>query len=1137
MGLSVRLVENLDQVVAPVAEHLATGSADIDFFETDHIIVPNAGVRAWLLQKLAHTMGADDGQPNGAVGNVEVGFIGMLDRFITPGRSGSDPWNLEHLTFVVLQAIHDLRGEHGVTSNIERLGGGLKAARTMADRFDRYHARRPHMIRCWEAGRAELSPFVGADTLLTDDGEIDSILVEPALAAADHWQFALWRRVRELVGEPSPPARTADALVALRRDGASGRVPRRIAVVGLQTISPRHVEALVALSRVTEVTVFLVHPSPNLAAAWSRRFVDVPVTPGVAIMSPNLPAVPAGTNPLVWSWLRGSMDLQHMLAVNGVAPDPHPASMAQRADGLLGHVQRAIADPSSVAPHPIEPGDQSFLIHRTHNLARQVEVLHDALLHAFEQLPGLQPHEVVIISPDIAAAAPHLQAVFSRAVADAEGGSFVLPLVIADRGLREFDEGARLLADVVTLLRSRFGVGEVLDVITSPLVLSRFGLGPDDVDTWKRYMERTRVRWGIDAQHRVSTWNVDLGAEGPAHTWVNAIRRSLLGATLPDTDAPVVELGGVVPVIDVEPGEIRAITALAEIMSVLARAQAGVSAARPVADWCTLLETTLGGLVEAGQGETDEALRAVNNFLAHSVVPVGSGELDVQVPVDFAHFGSLVTEQLTATPGRQPLRTGAITATSMIPLRSVPFRVVCVVGLDDGALASGDAEGDDLESRQSLIGDADARLEQRRALLDAVTAAQDRVVITCTGRNVKNNVLMPLVTPLAELVELCTELGVGANTSHHDLSAVEVLHPRHFNSPSNFVKGQIIHGVVWSHSPSALHAARNSGAVTEGQRPAALDIEPLRVVPLELLEQMVKDPLTVFLRGTLEISNWRENRQDEPATVPLTVSTREGVRLVQSLLSAQAEGQSAEEWEETAVVGGDLPPGGYRTSEIADIKSFATDLRAAAGEWTGVSAEDVIVSLDLGDGRVLTGVIPGVHTRDDGTAFLMRPCLTKYQWEDMRAIAPLHMLVLAAMGRNITDCAAPGRHDNGDKAARRNIQPAAVLGTSGCTERIIALVDLLETARRMPCPSFNGAGALAATDRDAAADKFQACVEGWGFGTSDEAFVYGYSPFFDDVFPEGSPQVAFCADLASVIIPAADAKNQVPKGWRRYTFS
>ena len=1136
MGLDVRFVENLDQVVAPVADHLAAGASDRDLFETDHVIVPNAGVRAWLLQQLAHTMGADDGHPNGAIGNVEVGFVGMLDRFVTPSTRHADPWSVNHLTFVVLQAVADLAGDAEVAANVERLGGGLNAARTLADRFDRYHARRPHMIRCWETGRAELSPYVGADRVVTDEGAVESVLSTQALATGDVWQFTLWRRVRELIGRPSPPARTADALVGLSRDGST-LIPRRLAVVGLQSLSTRHVEILRALADVCQITVFLVHPSPVLAESWGRMFSSVPKSPGAAVARTPLPPVPEGTHPLVWSWLRGSMDLQHLLAVNGVPTGAHADRPRSEPSNLLGHVKATVTSPGTIERHDIAPDDQSLLVHRAHNLARQAEVLHDALLHAFGQLPDLQPHEVVIVSPDIAAAAPHLQAVFARQMNTASGEPFVLPLVIADRGLREFDEGARLLVDMVSLLQSRFGVSDVLAVITSPLVLRRFGLGPDDVETWKRYMERTRVRWGIDGTHRAAAWKVQLGEEALSHTWVNVIRRSLLGATLPDTESPQVGLGGVVPVVDVAPGEVRAITALAEIMSVLARAQMLTDTARPVDEWCALLEDVLGSLVSGESGETDEALHAIDHFVTSSRVPTADGPMEVAVPVRFSHLGSLVAEQLTASPGRQPLRTGAITATSMIPLRSVPFRVVCIVGLDDGVLGTAEAEGDDLESRQVLIGDADARLDQRRALLDAVIAAQDRLIVTCTGRSVKNNMLTPLVTPLAELTELCVDLGARDNPAHKDLSSVEVLHPRHFNSPANFVKGQLVHGLVWSHSESALLAAAGSGAVTDRTTPVPFSLQPLQVIRLESLEQLAKDPLGVFLRETLEISNWRDNRQDDPATVPLALSRRETLRLTRSLLAAFSEGRTAEQWKASALIGGDLPPGGYRTNAVQAITGFATDIRTAIGEWASVTMEDLDVSLDLGDGRVVRGTVPNVHTREDGTVYLMRPCLDDYEWQEARTIVPLHMLLLAASGLSVTDAPVPGLHADGNRAARRNIRPAGTLGQADSMARIAALADLFETARCMPCPSFGGAGALASSDREAAATAFQARLSERGFVRSDEAFVYGLAPLFDDVFPEDSPSIGFCSELDRLLSSVVDGRNNVPKGWRRYEFA
>jgi len=1138
VALSLRFVQQLDHVIEPVVSRLTDGIQDRDLFETDYIVVPNAGVRAWLLQKLAYTLGATPNNTDGVIGNVQVGFIGMLDKFIAPVNRHNDPWGVEHLTFAVLHAVDQLRDDSAVVANISRLGGGLKAARTMADRFDRYHARRPHMIRKWEDGLAELSPSIGDDARFNDVGELEAVLVPAPLKPEDQWQFTLWRKVRELIGMLSPPARSANALQQLRQGDVAHNVPSRITVVGLQSLSSRHVEVLRALALVSDVSVVMVHPSPELVNYWSGQFANRPVAPGIAIARPSVTAVPERFNTLVYSWLRGSMDLQHMLAVNGVAVAPYQVAHSKNSTHLLASVQNAVTRPSEIhKADAFTTADQSLLIHRAHNLARQVEVLHDALLHAFDQLPNLQPHEVVIVSPDIAKAAPLLQATFQREVTNSKGETFSLPLVVADRGLREVDEGSRLLADLLSLLRSRFGISDVLPVITSPLVLKRFRLSADDVDTWKRYIEQARVRWGLDDTHRLNAWKVNLGTEGLAHTWALAIRRSLLGATLPDSPTPHIELGGVVPMIDVEPNEMRAITALAEIMSILAVAQNQIASNGNVDDWCNLVEECLTKLAFNDRGELDQALEAVNHFVVHSHVPMSNGELHVDVDVDFAHIAGLITEQLTAAPGRQPLRTGAITATSTIPLRSVPFRVVCIVGMDDGVLSAGDAEGDDLESRQQLIGDSDARLEQRRTLLDAIVAAQDRVIITCVGRSIKNNVLSPMVTPLAELVELCQALGVGDHGEHKDLSKMEVLHPRHFNSAINFVKGQLIKDLVWSHSSAARDAAASSYVSVGAQPVVPLQLEPAQIVSLDSVVNLVRDPLRVFVHETLGISTWRDNREDEPALIPLDIGNADYQALAASLFAGLASGGTEEEWEEAAVVSGLLPPGQYRVSAIDEIKAFVAEMRQKLTLLPYASVDDLDVSLALPSGRVLTGRIPGVCTRADGSKFILRTDFGKKK-ETFTQVLPIHLIVLCALGHEVESAYFLMQHDKEpEKCSARFVISDSPLVQEQCVERLNEMLNSLEVARSMPCPSFDGAASMAKSDRDAAADKFQQFVSnGRSYKYKLENLIYGFSPFFDDVLPDDSPIISFW-DVLSQAAPQLGKGANAGGGFSRFKFS
>ena len=180
----------------------------------------------------------------------------------------------------------------------------------------------------------------------------------------------------------------------------------------------------------------------------------------------------------------------------------------------------------------------------------------------------------------------------------------------------------------------------------------------------------------------------------------------ILGATLPDA-TPAPALGGVVPLDDVDLADIDDIAALIRVFDVVLDLDHYTTSDRTVGQWCDALETALLNLCGENCDELETPLRQLELFRTASN--------DIAVP--FADVKVLVGDMLGEVAGRQPLRTGAITATSMVPLRGVPYRVVCVVGFDDGAISGSETEGDDLIERQRLMGDHDARLEVRRALL------------------------------------------------------------------------------------------------------------------------------------------------------------------------------------------------------------------------------------------------------------------------------------------------------------------------------------------------------------------------------------------------------------------------------------
>lgn len=1119
MPLAIRYVRSLDEIVAPTVDFL---SRPVDLFARQRIVVPTAGAQAWLAATLARQLGAGDARMgDGILAAVEFSYPGTIARLLDVAAGPEiDPWHVDQLTFAVLEVLARRR-DAATVARVRRAGGPLLAASRIADRFDHYHFRRPGMILEWEAGRARMSPV--AD----DRGRS----VVPALAPQDRWQFELWREVRDSIDAPSPPAREL---------AATGPAPDAVLVAGLQALSLQQITLLETLAdlpapsgRPCDVRVVLVHPSPPLRPVWARE--APPPSPRVA-PARREPVHRAGIDPLVDAWLRGTRESQWLLASQGLAPTADEAGATEPCTvdaPLLARLQHTVAVGHAPAAGGAacrhDPGDTSVLIHRCHDLGRQAEVLFDAILHAFREIADLAPHDVVIVSPRIAELAPHLEATFGRTVVG-DGDTIHLPLLVADRGIREVSPGAELLAALLELLGSRCSVDGLLAVATHPLVTGEFRVDDDGRDAWRRCIDRTKIRWGLDAARRGRA-----GLDRPdlhAHTWRLGLERMLLGATVPDGDvAPV--LGDVVPLAGIDAADIEPLSSLIAIVGIIDSLDQAVAEPRPVGAWCDLLETALGRL--AGDDTDDLAVPLAElDALRQAAAAAPRAAGDLAVP--WHDVKTILAATLGAPVGRQPLRTGVITATSMIPLRGVSFRVVCLAGFDDEALVPRESDSEDLVDRQQLLGDLDARLDIRRGLLDCLLAAGDRLVITCTGMDVRNNATRPLPTPLAEFVEFAARHGVPPSRHHGpDHAAIEVFHPRHACSRRNFVtnaEGVVPRAHPWSHDQAALAAARALGCelpppslvVDESRQPALIDLRDLA--------EFMHDPLRPYVRTTLEISTWRDDDLEIPATLPLALDTlaRRALRddYLARLLTTRDAAALVEAWSAAVRANGDVPVGGYGGEVIEEITQFAASLlTVAAAEGLPLDGgRPEAVHLDL-DGIALSGTLERWYA-DAGTLVLVRPDARESQsdaFQRAKMLAVASLLAARADGREVERAVVFNQHKDwfpGAVRARGEPLPAAQVRRISLDARIdrgraTALLDelcgLYRQATVRPFGAFGETAALLGGDPAAAAEKFAAFTSAARYPDTLEAVVHGAQPSFDEVFPGDPETVRFFARL------------------------
>jgi exodeoxyribonuclease V gamma subunit len=1124
MGLNIQYVPNLATAIDPVADFLQTSIEGADLFQREYVIVPTAGVKAWLMPELARRFGARPGFSDGVVANIEVGYVGMLNRFIAPDRVMSDdPWSIDRMTARLL-TIFSQNPDHVYYQDlIERCGGPLRAARRMADRFDRYAVRRPGMIVAWENG----SPILTAES---STEVLDNEYVMRALSNEQMPQFELWRELRAAIDQPSWPMVTAQLLDSIANGTKIEGVPVRLLVVGLQSLSLQNLRVLEALATVSDVRVFLVHPSPGLERHWSNELATLPLTSGVVPLRETNFVIPEGVDSLVASWSRGSYELQKVLASQGIRPS-FAQAIQNASDTLLHRLQNTVAFDLAAVPGTLDASDHSLLIHRCHHISRQVEVAHTALLHAFNELEDLQPDEVVILCPNIESAAPYLEAIFDRPVKVSSGRTIKIPLVVGDRSLREVSDGADLLNTLLAVTMGRFSVDDVMGLATSSLVRKQFNVSTDSVALWYRIADRARVRWGLDAQQRAHA-----GLNAPqenAHTWKAAIERTLLGATLSD-QAPAIELGGVVPLTDFEVSDIPAIAQLIAILDVLGNLEVQTHIPQTVGRSCDMVQEALISLA----GSTDPELEAALEALDHVRFSMG-GEESASIPVAFAEFADVLTERLTASPGRQPLRTGAVTASSTIPLRSVPFRVICVLGVDDGSLSLGESEGDDLVDAQQFVGDPDARAEQRRVLLDAVMAAKERLIITCNGRSIKNNTPIPLVTPLAEFVDFCGRHGVENRKSRdgEDCSQIEVIHPRHAASEKNFVKGGVIGDRIWSPDDSLRSLAEairehriDEGAVFQG---GLFNVERQQIVELADLERAFVNPLDLFLSRTLRVNTYREDLRPDDATLPLASKNfKEVARSFLDGLLAEGIGFDVNKWRQAIRLTGILPVGAFGEAELLTAESLARSFVDKANEkgFHLVDLETIDIELRLADKSLVRCSLPGVDLHADVPALVFTSFKDDFDasyWSDKRALA-VRLLALIAAGSPVECVWAIHQKDKKTNPAIGQVRkmPLSVKSPiENSLERMATLAEMYYIAQSTPIGRFNGAVHKLSVDRDSARKTFDEFVRSDRYSNSGECLCFGADPDFDVVCAPGGILEQYWA-LAEAVLQIAPGTNQ-----------
>jgi exodeoxyribonuclease V gamma subunit len=1145
--LHIHRASRADALADALAALLAQTPADP--FAPEVVAVPTRGMERWLTQRMSAVLGARAGRADGICANVEFPSPHRLITDAVAAASGidpaEDPWLPERVVWPLLEVVDQALREPWLAVLATYLGADtgppdpvrqarrLSAVGHLASLFDRYALHRPTMIDAWRRG---------------EDVDTTGAPLDPDCT----WQAELWRRLRTRVAVPDLPERSADACERLRRSPELLDLPPRVSLFGLTRLPAGHLEVLRALAHGRDVHLFLLHPSPALWDTLSGSLPGAPVAPQPSLFDahPSLPppsvsrradrTADAPANRLLASWGRDAREMQVVLSAGAAEQVDHEHPSPAPPDTLLGRIQADVqADrppPGAPTPQhpdaraPLDPEDRSIEIHSCHGRARQVEVIRDAILHALADEPQLEPRDVIVMCPDIETFAPLIKATFGAGETTAwrdgdghlpedaapapaaPGAAIDLRVRLADRSLRQTNPVLGVVSQLLDLTEQRVTASQMLDLADRGPVRRRFRLDDDDLTRLQDWISRAGIRWGLDALHR-APYKLDAVQSG---TWQAGLERVLLGVTMTEDGQRLFR--DVLPLDDVDSRSIELAGRFAELVTRVGQAMDSLRARQSLAEWAQALADAADLLTDTPG--RDRWQRAELQRVLDEIASEADGSTATQLAP--AEMRAFLQRRLEGRPTRANFRTGHLTVCTLMPMRSVPHRIVCLLGLDDGAFPrKAPRDGDDLMLAEPHIGERDPRSEDRQLLLDALLAAQDRLIVTYTGNDERTNASRPAAVPVGELLDIVDATAV--TDGGHASDRVVIRHPLQPFDRRNFTAGEVAGPQPWSFDPVALEGALALSAPRRPPEPFLAGPLPRRadqVVELAELVRFVEHPVKAFLRQRLGIGlSTADDEIQDALSVELDGLERWGVG--QRLLEARRQGVDERTAALAEIARGTLPPGVLGLPVITELSPIVTGIVAEAALRApgGADAEPVDVRVRLADGRLLHGTVSGVCGDVLLTATFSRVSAKQ------RLAAWARLLALTATWPERPFSAVTVGRGSGRDDVRSVCIPALAATTKEravvAGRELAALMDLYDRGLREPLPLFAKTSAAYAEAVRAGQEPGAAAAEEW-------ATVFG----FDREDREAEHQLVFGGVLElAELMEAAPASDEVGDGW------
>ncbi len=916
------------------------------------VVVQSRAMERWISMELA--------RHNGISANCRFpfpnAFLRELFKCFIPDLTEPSPWDPEIMSFTIMKLLPsclDLPRFSNIKAYLKQDANRLKLYQLsdkIADLFDQYLVFRPELVFRWEKND------------IPDNQD-------------QAWQAILWQKLVEINGtlhRARLRKKVFDAFNAGTVDRST--LPERVSIFGVSYIPLFHLETFAVLSKATPINFFLLNPCKEywtdiISAKQHQRIRRTyPDTDGITaelhIEEGNQLLASMGNLGQDFFQLLGNFDAEF-----------HEVFDESPGNNMLSHVQfdilalrnRGPEGPdmqtessnlvSREKPAQISERDNSIQVHCCHSPMREIEVLHDNLLAFFEEDPGLLPKDIIVMVPDIEKYAPYVNAVFDVQSNDTRR----IPFSIADQTISQQSRLVDAFLSLLDLKDSRLTATQILRLLEYESVKQTFGFSNADIQILEQWVGDTRIRWGRDVNDRLK-FDLPRFSE---NTWSQGLNRLLLGYAMPGYNRYMFE--GILPYDDIEGHDAGILGNMAEFLERIFRSVKIMEHPKTLMHWQKALHFILEQffLPEEDTERDRQTLRKIFDELADRQTQTG---LDEKLDLDVIR--AYLCRRLDQNSFGMGFMSRGVTFCAMLPMRSIPFKVLCLVGLDADAFPR-DLQplSFDIMARNAKIGDRSRRNDDKYLFLESIISARQKIYISYVGQSIQDNSRIPpsvLVSELLDVVEAGFYLPQ-KNIHDHVVTdhRLQAFSPHYFRGESKLFSYSEENMLAssrraWRREPDAFISESLEISEVEFEEWKTLDIDTLIMFFSNPTRFLLEKRLGLFFGSRASIAEDRENFE---------LSALQRYTIEQNLINSRINGMAFDDFRSIQRGLGQLPPGSvgdYLYDEMSmDADSFVQRIEK-------YTREKVAVPLDFNYetsgfflfGRLLDIYAPGyIHMR------------------------------------------------------------------------------------------------------------------------------------------------------------------------------